>query len=62
MMHEFPEIKRSNPRYFEERMAFTIESGIYIKDKFGVGIEDTVLISKNGTGVLNRVTKNIIIL
>lgn len=62
MVHESPDIKRSNPRYLEEGMAFTVEPGIYLTGSFGVRVEDTILISKNGTEVLFNTTKDIIVL
>lgn len=60
--HEAPDIKGSNHRVLEKGMAFSIEPGIYIKDKFGVRIEDIVVISKNGREVINKSSKNIIVI
>lgn len=62
MRHEAPDIKQSNCRYLEDGMAFTIEPGIYLANNFGVRIEDVLAITKDGTEVLNRTTKEIIIL
>lgn len=62
MGHEAPDIKGSNPRYLEKRMAFTIEPGIYLTGKFGVRIEDTLIITENGTEILNNATKDIVVL
>ena len=46
-------------------MAITIEPGIYLKDKFGVRIEDSVIVNTNNNGRvrdLNTFTKDLIIL
>ena len=50
-VHEFPVLSK-NPAFknarFEENMVFTIEPGLYFKDNFGIRIENTVLLTKNG--------------
>ena len=38
----------------------TLEPGIYIKDKFGIRIEDLLYISNVGTENLTRTTKELI--
>lgn len=51
-IHEEPWI---NPRYsttLKEGMTITIEPGIYLYNKFGIRIEDTVYIKKNGCEIL----------
>jgi Xaa-Pro dipeptidase len=62
MGHEAPDIKQSNNRYLEKGMAFTIEPGIYLTGDFGIRIEDVVVITDKGTEILNKVTKDIIVL
>ncbi len=49
-VHEAPDIKGSNDTILEENMAFSIEPGIYIKDKLGMRVENIVII-ENGVGV-----------
>lgn len=50
-VHEFPVISK-NPLYekmrFGENTVFTIEPALYFKGMFGIRIEDTVLLGKNG--------------
>ena len=60
-VHEAPDIKKSNERFLEKGMAFTIEPGIYIPGKFGIRIEDVILVTENSKEVLNKATKSIII-
>ena len=51
--HEEPYITSTNERILENGMVFTIEPGIYLSGKFGVRIEDDVLVKKTG----ERLTK-----
>lgn len=60
--HEAPYITPGNKQVIEKGMAFSIEPGIYLPDKFGVRIEDIVVITKNGTEVLSKFPKKIIII
>lgn len=60
-VHEAPDIKGGNKRILEKGMAFSIEPGIYIPGKFGMRIEDIVVIGKNGPEVINKSSKEIII-
>ncbi len=46
-IHEFPNINSRSDVIIENNMVFTIEPGIYLPNKFGVRIEDTVVM-KNG--------------
>lgn len=61
-VHEAPDIKESNHRNLEKGMAFSIEPGIYMIDKFGVRIEDIVLITENGTEIINNFSKELIVI
>ncbi len=60
--HEAPDIKQSSDRILDNGMAFSIEPGIYIKDEFGVRIEDILVIDNDKTEVLNKMTKEMIII
>ena len=51
-IHEPPYINATNETVLKEGMVVTIEPGIYIKNKFGIRIEDMVLVKKNGAEVL----------
>ncbi len=46
-IHEYPIISSKSPDILKDGMVFTIEPGIYLPDKFGVRIEDCVVM-KNG--------------
>lgn len=60
--HEQPEIKAINRRRLEKGMAFSIEPGIYMAGKFGVRIEDIMMVGENGVEQLNRTGHDIVIL
>ena len=51
-IHESPYISAKSKDILKEGMVITIEPGIYLANKFGVRIEDTVLVTKNGYKVL----------
>lgn len=46
-IHEAPSLGRSGDTELEDGMVFTIEPGVYLDGKFGIRIEDTVVM-KNG--------------
>lgn len=60
-IHELPYVGRRD-YLLKENMVVTNEPGIYIPGKFGVRIEDTVLITKNGCITLTKSDKNYIII
>ena len=60
-IHEAPYINRSDMT-LKENMVVTDEPGIYILGKFGVRIEDTILITKFGCISLTKSEKNYIII
>jgi Xaa-Pro aminopeptidase/Xaa-Pro dipeptidase len=61
-VHEPPWIRMKNPEELKENMAVTVEPGIYLENKFGVRIEDSIVVTANGPKVLNRFSKDLIIL
>lgn len=61
-IHEQPAFSSSSNTILEKGMVLTVEPGIYIEDKFGVRIEDMVLITDNGYENLTKSSKKIICL
>ena len=47
-VHEYPTLSYRKQERLEENMVFSIEPGVYMQDKFGIRIEDTVLLTKDG--------------
>jgi Xaa-Pro aminopeptidase len=64
-VHEPPWLRIKNQEVLKTNMAITIEPGIYIKDKFGVRIEDSVIVNAYDNGSimnLNAFTKDLLVL
>ena len=59
--HEMPYINSKNDTFLKENMVVAIEPGIYIPRQYGIRIEDTVLVGKNGCEVLTKSPKNYVI-
>jgi len=51
-IHEYPNINSRNDVILENNMVFTVEPGIYLNEKFGVRIEDTVVMKKGKAEIL----------
>lgn len=59
-IHESPSVSSLSQSVLQAGNVITIEPGIYIPNKYGVRIEDTVLITPNGAEVLSASPKNLI--
>lgn len=57
--HEFPSIDAHCDIVLQPGMCFTVEPGIYLPGEIGIRIEDVVMITENGTEVLNQYTKEL---
>lgn len=51
-IHEHPSLSQKSKDILKENMVVTIEPGVYFNGKFGIRIEDTVLVTKNGYKIL----------
>ena len=60
-IHEYPYVNSKNDFLLKDNMVVTNEPGIYLPGKFGIRIEDTVLITKNGCINLTKSDKNYIV-
>lgn len=58
-VHDFGDVSSANELPVEAGMIFSIEPGIYLKGKFGVRIEDLVLVTEDGCKVLNNYSKEL---
>ncbi len=60
--HEEPYIRSDNTQILQAGMAFTIEPGIYIPQKWGVRIEDNIFVTNNNVELLSSITRDLVIL
>ena len=56
--HEMGDVSSTNTNTVKPGMIFSIEPGVYLPGKFGVRVEDLVLVTENGCEVLNKVDKH----
>jgi len=58
-VHEDPYVVRGNHSKLEEGMIITVEPGLYLPGKFGIRIEDDVLITNNLPNILTSFSKEL---
>ena len=61
-VHEPGDVSSANEAQVKPGMCFSIEPGIYLPGRFGVRIEDLVIVTEDGCEVLNRYPKGIQVL
>ncbi len=61
-VHEGPTVGPRSEDILTEGMVFTVEPGLYLPGKFGVRIEDMVLVTTDGCEVLTRSSKEMMII
>ena len=58
-IHEYPYLRKDSNSILYEGMVFSIEPGVYLKDEFGIRIEDTVTIINGKVKSLMNYTKEL---
>lgn len=58
-VHEAPFIDDYPDRFLKQGMAFTLEPGLYYKNKGGVRIEDDFIVTKNGVECLTKFSRDL---
>jgi Xaa-Pro dipeptidase len=61
-VHEHPYLVAGNTRELEPGMAFSVEPGIYLPGRFGVRIEDIVVVTQDGARLCNNAPTELIVL
>ena len=61
-IHELPTVSFKNEKNLTSGQLITIEPGVYLEGKFGVRIEDMVVVTKNGCNNLTKAEKSLIII
>ncbi len=57
--HEPPFITATNPQILEEGMVFSIEPGIYLPGRFGIRLEDIVILRADGPEILSDLGRDV---
>lgn len=61
-IHTQPRLNQLSDQVLEENNVVTIEPGIYLEGWGGIRIEDDIIVTKDGCEVLNKTTKELIVL
>ena len=61
-VHESPGLSHTSEKPLPAGMVTSVEPGIYIPGRFGVRIEDVVVLGEEGCDNLTRSPKNLIVL
>ncbi len=61
-VHDVPRISPRSEGRVQAGQIVTIEPGLYVKGKYGIRIEDDVLVTKNKVEVLTKSTKRLIVI
>lgn len=61
-VHEKGDVSAANPDPVVPGMIFSCEPGVYLAGRFGVRIEDLVLVTQEGCAVLNRFPKELTVI
>lgn len=60
-VHEPPYITATSDTILEVGNVFSIEPGIYLKDRFGIRLEDIVIMRENGAEILSNLPRDLVI-
>ncbi len=58
-VHEMPYITAAAQTVLEEGMVFSIEPGIYLPNRFGIRLEDIVILRKDGPEILSELPRDL---
>lgn len=58
-IHEAPSLRRTSDQVLEAGMVVTVEPGVYLPSRFGMRIEDMVLVTESGCEVLTGLARKL---
>jgi Xaa-Pro dipeptidase len=58
-VHETPYVTASSQTILDEGMVFSIEPGIYLPSRFGIRLEDIVILRKDGPEILSDLPRDL---
>lgn len=61
-IHEPPSLYSEDKNKIQDNVVYTIEPGIYFPDKYGIRIEDTVVVQNNKLKILTKSKKELVII
>ena len=61
-IHTYPRLSQQSTEILKENNVFTIEPGVYLTGWGGVRIEDDIVVKKNGNEVLNKTSRDLMII
>jgi len=61
-IHEAPRVAKGQPEILQPGMVITVEPGVYLPGKWGVRIEDMVVVTEHGCEVLDPTRKEFIVI
>ncbi|MCD6107298.1 MAG: aminopeptidase P family protein [Caldisericaceae bacterium] len=60
-IHESPRLNTDSKTILDENMVITVEPGIYLPEKFGIRVEDTMLVGSESSVILTELPREIYI-
>ncbi len=60
-VHEPPDVSAVSPAVAQPGMVFSIEPGVYLAGRFGVRVEDLVLVTEDGCECLNALDRDLMV-
>jgi Xaa-Pro aminopeptidase len=60
-VHEAPRVATGQQEVLRPGMVITVEPGVYLPGKWGVRIEDTVVVTETGCDILTKCSKELLV-
>jgi Xaa-Pro aminopeptidase len=60
-IHEAPRVAAGQKEVLRPGMVITVEPGVYLPGKWGVRIEDTVVVTETGCDILTECSKELLV-